>query len=180
MTEPGGGHAGGESWQSIDPQLCGSLPRREAGGLFFEGREAAKAQRSISVNFPPPKRGRTRAAGERVGVMSKCGGMTPARRFAPTSPLQGKERESSAAPDQHITGRSPQHDIERAEHGGHIGQHVAFAHVVHRLRDAEGGRADLAAIGLVRSRPTPDRRQTRPSALPPRHRPRLPAHDSPR
>src|SRR5690606_14753897 len=44
----------------------------------------------------------------------------------------------------------PEHHVDRAEDGGRIGQHVALAHEIHRLEVAEGGRADLAAIGFVR------------------------------
>jgi hypothetical protein len=43
----------------------------------------------------------------------------------------------------------PEHDVERAEDGGDVGQHVALVHEVHRLQMREARRADLAAIGLV-------------------------------
>src|SRR5215467_8152244 len=43
----------------------------------------------------------------------------------------------------------PEHDVERAEHGGDVGEHVAFAEEVHRLQMREARRADLALVGLV-------------------------------
>ena len=43
----------------------------------------------------------------------------------------------------------PEHDVDRAEDGGGVGEHVALHHEVHRLQVAEAGRADLAAVGLV-------------------------------
>src|SRR5215471_18313315 len=43
----------------------------------------------------------------------------------------------------------PEHDVERAEDGGDVGEHVAFAEEVHRLQMRETGRPDLALVGLV-------------------------------
>src|SRR6266566_2089466 len=49
--------------------------------------------------------------------------------------------------------RSPvdlsEHDIERSENGGNVGQQVALADEVHRLQMRKAGRADLAFVGLV-------------------------------
>src|SRR6266581_345449 len=43
----------------------------------------------------------------------------------------------------------PEHDIERSDDGGNVGQHVAARQKVHRRKMREGGRADLASVGLV-------------------------------
>src|SRR5689334_13019583 len=43
----------------------------------------------------------------------------------------------------------PEHDIERAEHGGYVGQQMAAADEVHRLQMRKAGRADLALVGFV-------------------------------
>ena len=49
--------------------------------------------------------------------------------------------------------RSPvhlaEHDVERAQHGGHVRQHVPAAQVVHGLEMREARGADLAAVRLV-------------------------------
>src|SRR5262249_17892612 len=43
----------------------------------------------------------------------------------------------------------PEHDIDRAENGRHVGQHVAAAQKVHRLQMGKARRADLALVRLV-------------------------------
>src|SRR5215470_3338900 len=43
----------------------------------------------------------------------------------------------------------PEHDVERAEHGRDVGEHVALAEKIHRLQMREARRADLALVGLV-------------------------------
>ena len=43
----------------------------------------------------------------------------------------------------------PEHDVERAEDGRDVGQHVPAAHEVHGLEMREARRADLAAVRLV-------------------------------
>src|SRR5690606_26681070 len=42
-----------------------------------------------------------------------------------------------------------EHDVERAENGRDVGQHVAAAHEVHGLQMGEARRLDLAAVRLV-------------------------------
>src|SRR5438445_7329885 len=43
----------------------------------------------------------------------------------------------------------PEHDVDRAQHCGRVGEHVALHHEVHRLEVREAGRANLAAVGPV-------------------------------
>ncbi len=43
----------------------------------------------------------------------------------------------------------PEHDIDRAENGGHVSQHVAAAEEVHRLRCAKPGARILHLYGLL-------------------------------
>ena len=43
----------------------------------------------------------------------------------------------------------PEHDVERAENGGHVSELVALAEEVHRLQVGIARSADLATIGLV-------------------------------
>src|SRR5436190_22934278 len=42
-----------------------------------------------------------------------------------------------------------EHDVERAENGGDVGQQMALADEVHRLQMRKARRADLAFVGLV-------------------------------
>src|SRR5262249_20622837 len=42
-----------------------------------------------------------------------------------------------------------EHDVERAEDGGDVGEQMAFADVVHRLQMRKARRADLALVRLV-------------------------------
>ncbi len=42
-----------------------------------------------------------------------------------------------------------EYDIERADDGGNVGEHVATAEEIHGLKVREGRRADTAFIGLV-------------------------------
>src|SRR5260370_34472627 len=43
----------------------------------------------------------------------------------------------------------PEHNIERSDDGGNVGQHVAARQEVHRRKMRKGGRADLALVGPV-------------------------------
>src|SRR2546430_2025075 len=43
----------------------------------------------------------------------------------------------------------PEHDVDRAQDRGDIGQHVAAAEEIHGREMSEAGRADLALVGLV-------------------------------
>src|SRR6266576_6839455 len=43
----------------------------------------------------------------------------------------------------------PEDDVERAKHGRNVGEHVAAAHEVHRLKMRIARSADFAAVGLV-------------------------------
>src|SRR5216684_3452553 len=42
-----------------------------------------------------------------------------------------------------------EYDVDGAENGGDVGQHVAAAEEIHRLEMGEARRADLALVGLV-------------------------------
>jgi hypothetical protein len=41
------------------------------------------------------------------------------------------------------------YDVQRADDGGDVGQHMAAAQEVHRLKVGDGRRADLAFVGLI-------------------------------
>ena len=43
----------------------------------------------------------------------------------------------------------PEHDVERTQNGGDVGEHVAAAEEIHRLQMGKAGRPDLAFVGLV-------------------------------
>src|SRR5260221_1857185 len=43
----------------------------------------------------------------------------------------------------------PEHDVERAEHGRNVGEHMAATDEIHGLQMGESGCADLAFVGLV-------------------------------
>ena len=43
----------------------------------------------------------------------------------------------------------PEHDVEAAQYGRDVGQHVAAVHEVHGLQVGKAGGADLAAVGTV-------------------------------
>ena len=73
-----------------------------------------------------------------------------------------------------------EHDVDRAEDGGDVGQHVAAADQVHRLQVRQSPARGSCSGRACWCRRRPDRRRTRPWAPRPRHRPRRPARGSPR
>src|SRR5581483_7529679 len=75
----------------------------------------------------------------------------PAQPCAPTDwPLPGPLRHGQTG---WAKAPSPidlsEHDVERAQDGGDVGEQMALADEVHRLQMRETGRADLALVRLV-------------------------------
>src|SRR3954449_132045 len=68
---------------------------------------------------------------------------------APTADRQARRRHLWWATAFRSPVHLPEHDVERADHGGDVGEHVATAEEIHRLEVGEARRADLAAVGLV-------------------------------
>src|SRR5689334_4846182 len=72
----------------------------------------------------------------------------------PAAPMRSR-RPARPMPDQTGWAGSPspidlsEHDVERAEDGGDVGEQMALADVVHRLQMRKARRADLALVGLV-------------------------------
>src|SRR5262249_11535590 len=81
---------------------------------------------------------------------------SPALCWASTSlPLQRKTWMAGTSPA--MTGKCnatssvdlPEHNVDRAEDGGNVGEHVAAREEIHRLQVREARRADLALVRLV-------------------------------
>src|SRR5262249_989041 len=49
----------------------------------------------------------------------------------------------------HLSIDLPEHDIERSNDRGYVGQHVAATQKIHRLQVRKGGRTDFAFVRLI-------------------------------
>src|SRR5213083_608947 len=70
-----------------------------------------------------------------------CGSQPPASSWAGSRHRRGGGRSSAID--------LPEHDVERAEDRGYVGEHVAPAEEIHGLEVGKAGRPDFALVGLV-------------------------------
>src|SRR5688572_5177112 len=115
---------------------------------------AFAALRLASVHAKPDQRARW-SASSRMDAWPAINGSVPRRKPGPRaarqrcfrSALDPRLRRETAGGASPVD--LPEYDVDRAQHRGGVGEHVALHHEIHRLQMRKTGRPDLAAVGPV-------------------------------